>query len=234
EVLGLPVQHVAEQHGGLVVEVVPGGDDVEAAGAGHLVEQVALGQPARRAGHPAGDGGGRGDVVAVLLAQVDAVERQAPALGEGHRRRRAGLAVAADAEVDVQPLGPVAQLDEQVPQGEAVLAARHRHEDAVVGSEHAVLGDRLGDLVTAEPQEVLAAEVGVVAAQVDDGLAPADGALHEAPPEITGRISTVSSSDSTASPATRVSPRTTSTDSRLRSSWRRSLVTEIGPATSSS
>ena len=56
---------------------------------------------------------------------------------------------------------------------------------------------------------MLAAEVGVVAADVDDGRPLAHGALHVAPPEMTGRISTTSPSSRSASPGTSVSPRIT-------------------------
>ena len=83
----------------------------------------------------------------------------------------------------------------------------------------------LAHLVAAELEEVLGAEVGVVAADVDDRRLAAHAALHAAPPEMTGRISTTSSSASTASPGTSVSPRMTSTDSRLSSSRPRSLAT---------
>ena len=84
EVLGLPVQHVAQQDGRLVVEVVAGGHDVEAAVERGLVDEVPLGHAARRARHPAGHRRRGGDVVAVVAAQVDAVQRRGPA----PRRRR--------------------------------------------------------------------------------------------------------------------------------------------------
>ena len=83
QVLGLPVQHVAEQHGRLVVEVVAGDDDVVAAVDGGLVEQVALRQPARRARRPAWPPAPGRDVVAVLVGQVDLDELQPPLVGEG-------------------------------------------------------------------------------------------------------------------------------------------------------
>ena len=66
EVLGLPVQHVAEQHGGLVVEVVAGDEHVEAAVDRRLVEQVTLRQAARRTRRALAAAVRRGDVVAVL------------------------------------------------------------------------------------------------------------------------------------------------------------------------
>ena len=54
----------------------------------------------------------------------------------------------------------------------------------------------LRHLVAAELEEVLRAEVGVVAPDVDDRRPLAHGALHAAPPEMTGRISTTSASSS--------------------------------------
>ena len=66
------------------------------------------------------------------------------------------------------------------------------------GIEHVVVLDRLGDLAPAQLDEVLDAEVGVVARQVDDRRPRLgtyrDGTSLHTPPEITGRISTVSSS----------------------------------------
>ena len=78
----VPAQHVAEQHGRLVVEVVAGGDHVVAAVEGGLVEQVPLRQPARRARRPAGRGRPGRDVEAELAA----AGRSRPA---GPRRRSA-------------------------------------------------------------------------------------------------------------------------------------------------
>ena len=65
--------------------------------------------------------------------------------------------------------------------------------------DHLEVVDRLDHLAAAELHEVLGTEVGVVPRQVDDRRTPTGSALrtgghHHAPPEITGRISTTSSS----------------------------------------
>ena len=110
EVLGLPAQHVAEQHGGLVVEVVAGGDDVVAAVERGLVEQVALRQPARRARHALGGLGAGRDVEAVVVGQVDLDAASGRASSAKARAYVAGLvAVVADAEAEVEAVGLVAE-----------------------------------------------------------------------------------------------------------------------------
>ena len=69
----LPAQHVTEQGGGLVVEVVSGGHDLVAVLQRHAVEHVALAQPAHTARRPPAQPGRGGDVIAVLLGEVDGV-----------------------------------------------------------------------------------------------------------------------------------------------------------------
>src|SRR5262249_35727679 len=124
------------------------------------------------------------------------------------------------------------QVEQQVPQREAVLAARHRDEDALAGLDHPVAADGLRRLLATMRDEVLGAEVGVVPGQVDHGRAPADATLHHAPPESTGRTSTVSVSARSSSPGTSVPSRMTSTDSRLSSRRVTRVWTRIGPAIS--
>ena len=77
------------------------------------------------------------------------------------------VAVLADAQTDVQPVGLVAELEEEIPHGERVLAPAHRHEDAVVRANHVEVGDRLLHLPAAQLLQVLGAEVGIVAGQID-------------------------------------------------------------------
>src|SRR5690606_26185548 len=115
-----------------------------------------------------------------------------------------------------------------------VLASGDGDQDPLVGADHGVVLDRLGHLVAAEAEEVLGAEVGVVPADVDDRGLAADGALHAAPPEITGLISITSSSARTPSPGARGSARVTKAHSRFSSGCVRRALTGVGPATSSS
>jgi hypothetical protein len=89
----------------------------------------------------------------------------------------AAVGVVADAEPDVQAVGTVAALEEQVPHGERVLAAADGHEDPVVGPEHVEVLDRLVDLAATELLQVLGTEVGVVAREVDHRRALARPAL---------------------------------------------------------
>ena len=150
-----------------------------------------------------------------VVAQVDLEQRPA-ALG----RERAGVApglvgVLADAEPEVEAVGVVAELAQELPEAERVLAARHRDEDALARCDHVEVLDRAADLLTAVAEEAVGAEARVVPADVDHrGLAAAP-ALHAAPPETTGRISTTSSSRSRSSWVASVSLRITSTDSGM-------------------
>ena len=92
------------------------------------------------------------------------------------------VAVVADAETEVEPVGLVAELDEQVPDRQRVLAAADGDEHPLARHEHVVVGDRLLDLAAAQLLQVLAAEVGVVAGQVDDRRPPAHAAFAHIPP----------------------------------------------------
>src|SRR5438270_711133 len=83
-------------------------------------------------------------------------------------------------------------------------------------------------------QEAVFAECRAVPAYLDDGRLAAGLALHRQPPLMTGRISMTSSSARVASPVTRLSPRITSTDSRLRPSDLTRSATRSGPASSTS
>nr|WP_320412812.1 hypothetical protein [Candidatus Microthrix sp.] len=158
----LPAQHVAEQHRSFVIEVVAGHQSVVAAVAGGFVEDVALRHATGRARRALGGPRSGGDVVAVGLDQVDLDQRQPALLGEGPRCVGRRVGVLPDAQSDVEPIGAVAERDEDVPHRQRVLAARHGDQQAVVGLHHVVIGNRLGRLVATELHEVLGAEVGIV------------------------------------------------------------------------
>src|SRR5205085_3910022 len=105
-------------------------------------------------------------------------------------------------EIQVQTRRGVALVDEDVPEGEGILAARDRDQHGLVVMEHAVLVDGLADLLAEELQEVGRAECRVVPPQLDGGGPTTLATLHAstpAPPDITGRISSSSSSPTTVS-----------------------------------
>src|SRR5688500_3713881 len=228
EVVGMPVQYVAEEHRGFVVEVVARRDRVVVAVYRGLVEEVALGQSAGAARYAARGLGPARNVEAVLVADVDLDELQTAGTSE-----RAGIlarlvAVVTDAEAEIQPVGLVAEVDQEIPQPQRVLATRHGDEYSVAALEQCELLDRLCHLIAAQFEEVLGTELGVVPSDVDDRRLAAHGALHcahpetarpeTAPPEITGRTSTLESSAINASPGTNVPSTITRWDSRLRPS----------------
>src|SRR4029453_6768956 len=89
--------------------------------------------------------------------------------------------VLADPEAQVQPVGPVAELEQDVPQRERVLAARDRDQDPVRGLEHVVRLDRALDLLAYVAQEAFGTERRVVTTDLDDGWRLAPPALHPGP-----------------------------------------------------
>src|SRR5690606_2412456 len=159
--------------------------------------------------------------------------------------------VVADRQVDVECVGPVAEAQQHFPQDQAVLAAGDRDEDPLVGLEHLELPDRPLHLVPEEFEKMVAAEAGIVAAQVDHGPTPALHALHRpgtpgcrapavigppappappAPPEIAGRISISTLSSTIVSGVSRLSPQMTITVSGLIASSSRMLCTLRRPS----
>lgn len=59
---------------------------------------------------------------------------------------------------------------------------------------------RLDDLSSAQLEKVLCAKIRIVSGEIDDCRFPAHSAFHAAPPEMTGRISTMSSAAKRESP----------------------------------
>src|SRR6266536_3539062 len=234
QIARLPTQHVAQENRRLVVEVVAGGDDVVSVLDGDRVEQVAFRQTTRATRSSVRRRGGARDVVTEFGGEIDLVELETSIMRICARGVTRGLGVLADPEPQVQPVRAVAEVDEEVPQRERVLPARHGHDDALAGTDHVVILDGAADLLGAVLHEVVTAERGVVPADIEHRRRPADAALHVAPPEVTGRISTTSVSDSRASRVTSVSPWMTSTDSGLTSSRSSSAETVSGPGISTS
>src|SRR3954466_7735573 len=81
----------------------------------------------------------------------------------------AGVAVVADAETEVDAVRVVAEVEQDVPQRQRVLAAGDGDQHLLVAAEHPVLVDRPAGLLAAVAQEALGAERRVVASYVDDG-----------------------------------------------------------------
>ena len=86
--------------------------------------------------------------------QLEAVRSRANAARVSPGR----VGVLADAEPDVEAVGVVAELAQQVPQAERVLAARDRDEHPLAGLDHVEVVDRAADLLPAVVQEAVAAE----------------------------------------------------------------------------
>ena len=179
---------------------------VVAAVARGVVEQVPLGQPARRARHPAGGPGGGRHVVAVVAAEVDAFERQAPVGGEApgvtRRSRRCsrrcrGRCTGRRPRSRGRAAGPT-RASESLP---PLTATSTRSPGASI----VVVGDRLLDLPSAQLLRCSAQKLALWR-----GRSMIAGPRHTRhfdttaqPPEITGRTSTTSVSSSRSSPGTK-------------------------------
>src|SRR5229473_1896962 len=185
--------------------------DGQAVVEGHAVHEIALAETAARARRPACDLLDHGHRPADLIGHARHEQPRAAARRERLALRLRLHRIVEDAEVQIEAGRVVAVVDEDVPQRQRVLAARHGHQHTLVAREHAVLADRLAHLVAEELQVVVDAKGGVVAPQLDGGAVAALAALHARPPDITGRSSMTSSSRSSWSAVTRSSPRMTST-----------------------
>src|SRR4029077_18718773 len=116
EVSRLPAQHVAEEHRRFVVEVVSRREDVVSVRHRRFVEDVALRESARGTGDAPGGPRASWDIEAVRVLQVDLEERPVVLLRERPRELPRAIGVAPDAETDIEAVGFVAQLPQQLPQ----------------------------------------------------------------------------------------------------------------------
>src|SRR5204863_9257564 len=110
----------------------------------------------------------------------------------------------------------------------------HRDEDPIPLVEHVVMTDRSLHLSAEDDEEAVLAERAVVPADLDRGGAGAPPALHDQPPEMTGRTSTSSPSAIRSSRVTSSPARITSTVSGSTPSSSRTSRTLRPPATSTS
>jgi len=86
---------------------------------------------------------------------------------------------AVDAQPDVQPIDPVPQRQQNVPQREAVFAAANGDEDAFIGREHVVFLDEALRLLV-DPFDIMrAAKRQFVLPHVDDGFFATMTALQQ-------------------------------------------------------
>jgi hypothetical protein len=80
--------------------------------------------------------------------------------------------------MDIESISVVAQIQEDIPQGKAIFAARDGHQDLVLRTEHLVFLDGSLDLLWEPLQVALLAEGQSVVAHVDNGHLAAFFALH--------------------------------------------------------
>ena len=88
------------------------------------------------------------------------------------------LGIGSDAEVHIERVGSIAELEQNVPERQTVLPAGHRHENSVFFPEHLLRLDRPRDLIVDEAVEAAFAEGGIVARKADHRFGFAFGAIH--------------------------------------------------------
>src|SRR5439155_493949 len=142
------------------------------------VHEVALGEAAARTRGPARDVLDDGDRRADLLGHGRHDQRHVAPPGERLALPPGLHGVLEDAEVEVEARRPVPLVDQHVPERERVLAAGDGDEQVLVLLEHAVLPDRLTDLVPEEVDKIRSAKGGVVAAELEYRRPAALPALH--------------------------------------------------------
>src|SRR5262249_49663064 len=171
-----------------------------------------------------------------VVGEIDDAQREPARAGEALDLLLRGRGVAADPLGDVQPGRAVAELDEDVPQREAVLSPGDGDEHAVVEGAHVLACDGAFHVAPEEAEVARTAEARVVRAQVHFRLRAASRALHAAPPEITARTSTSSSSSSISPSSSRTSPRitmavpgSTPSSASRRPTGRRPVISTVRP-----
>ena len=193
EIAGLPAQGVLKQHRHFIVEVVPGRQHRVPFFEREPVHHVPLGQAARRtrlalparlcarnfgngfavSGGNVNDvedrrgarGKGRRIVIGAIRHSPLAMRHKLPRLFERQVRVRFGIV---DAQPDVQPVRLIAEPQQHIPQRERILAAAHRHEDALVAREHFIFFDGAFGLRDKPLAVMLGAQGEFVVAHVDD------------------------------------------------------------------
>ena len=168
DVFGLPVQGVAHQRRGFVVQVVSGHEHVVPALRRSQVREVPLREAAHAARRSAALARDLLDREPLVLFQIVDDQLAAALLGERLALvARLRAIVLAGPERDVEAGRVVAHIHQDVPQGERVLPAGHADEQAVGLFEHRVVFDRFRDLVAHVAKEAVGAERRVRAGDFD-------------------------------------------------------------------
>ena len=88
------------------------------------------------------------------------------------------LGIGSYAEVHIERVGAIAELEENIPKCQAVLPAGHCDENPVFLPEHLLRLDRARDLFVNKAVEAVFAEGGIVARKADHGFGFTFGAIH--------------------------------------------------------
>ncbi len=182
EIVLLPMQHVAEEAGGLVVEIVAGGHHVIVLLDRDPIELVSFDRAAGAAGRTMNDLRQFLDASTFLLLNGVCMERRAQRCPDGLRIPEDFLmrviGIAGNAEIHVECVRLVSELQKDVPECQTVFSARHSHKNPIFFSKHLLRSDRACRLVMNECGEAPFAECRVMAGESDRGLGFTFCAVH--------------------------------------------------------
>ena len=88
------------------------------------------------------------------------------------------LRIGPNAEVHIEPIGAIAELEQNIPKRQAVFPAGHRHENPVFLPKHLLRLDRPRNLIVDEAVEAAFTEGRIVAREADHRFGFTFGAIH--------------------------------------------------------
>ena len=83
-----------------------------------------------------------------------------------------------DTEVHIEPVGAIAELEQNIPECQTVLSSGHRHENPVFFPKHPLRLDCPRNLIVDEAIEAAFAEGGIMAREADHRFGFTFGAIH--------------------------------------------------------
>ena len=172
QIIRLPMENVSQQSRCLVVQIMTGGHHVIVLLNRHAVELIPFHGSTRGARGTTDEGCQFPDAGPLFPFHRMNVERRLIRRGDGLSEPLDFLSglkgILANAQVHVQGVGAVAEFQQDAPQGEAVFAAGHGHEHAVVGRQHPVSVNGPTNLGMYELRKAIFAQGDIVPGHFDD------------------------------------------------------------------
>jgi hypothetical protein len=99
-------------------------------------------------------------------------------LGEFRDLGKRLFGIGSNAEIHIERVSLIAELEQDVPECQAVLPAGHCHKKPIILSEHLLRLDRSRNLIVDEAIEAALTECRIVAGETDDSFGFTSGAIH--------------------------------------------------------